>query len=73
MDWQSTIAHIRRKGLSQVQIAAHCACGQATISELERGVNNNPKFKLAQALIALNKASDKEIARIKGQLEAKAA
>jgi hypothetical protein len=55
-------------------MAALCECGQATISELDRGKNKNPSFKLGQALIALDKASDKEIEQLLARLaEPKAA
>ena len=57
MNWQSLIADIQTRGMSQSQIASACDCGQATVSELANGKNTNPSFKLAQALIALHKSA----------------
>lgn len=73
MDWQSIIADIQKRGLSQSQIAAACHCGQATVSDLSSGKTKQPNFVLGQALLALSKASDRAIARLKAPAaEAKA-
>lgn len=64
MNWQQLISDLQARGWSQTQIAAHCECGQATISEIARGKNVNPSFKLGQALIALQK-SRRKVAELK--------
>jgi transcriptional regulator with XRE-family HTH domain len=55
VNWQLLIADLQQRGLSQSQIASACNCGQATISELAKGKNDNPSFRLGQALIALQR------------------
>ncbi|WP_295986399.1 hypothetical protein [uncultured Variovorax sp.] len=72
MDWQSIIADIQKRGLSQSQIAMACHCGQATVSDLSSGKTKQPSFVLGQALITLSKANDRAIARYKAGAEAKA-
>lgn len=72
MTWTQTIAEIQKRGLSQSQIAAACRCGQVTISDLARGKTKQPHFVLGQALMALSKASDEEIAQVAAAGVAKA-
>ncbi|MGJ7529826.1 XRE family transcriptional regulator [Variovorax sp. GB1P17] len=74
MDWQSIIAEIQKRGLSQSQIAAFCRCGQATVSDLANGKTKQPSFVFGQSLLALSKASNRTINRIKAPCaDAKAA
>ena len=63
MDWSKLISSIQKRGLSQMQIAAICGCGQATISDLLKGTTTEPRFTLGQQLIVLSKASDRELKR----------
>lgn len=54
MDWKIVIAEIQEYGrLTQPQIAEKCGCGQATVSELARGVTEQPRHALGEALLAL--------------------
>jgi predicted XRE-type DNA-binding protein len=55
MNWNQLIKDIQDTGFSQVQIATHCGCGQATISELARGITVQPSYAIGQALVALHK------------------
>lgn len=71
MDWQSLIASIQKRGLSQVQIASICGCGQPTISDLSKGHTVEPRFALGQQLIVLSKASDREVRRLLARSESK--
>ncbi len=72
MDWPSLITDIQKRGLSQMQIAAICGCGQATISDLYKGTTAEPRFALGQQLIVLAKASDRELRRLRARAESKA-
>ena len=57
MDWKQLIADIVRDAkLTQPQIAKHCECAQATISDLATGVTENPRYPLGQSLLALHAA-----------------
>ena len=60
-DWSALVTELAEQhGMSQRQIAAHCHCGQTAISELARGVTNDPKHRLGEALRALRDAKRSE-------------
>jgi transcriptional regulator with XRE-family HTH domain len=59
MDWQSLIADLKSRNLTQHDIAAFCKCKQSTVSDLSRGITKRPNFELGQALIALHKSKRK--------------
>jgi predicted XRE-type DNA-binding protein len=61
MNWNQLIKDIQETGLSQVQIATHCNCGQATISELARGVTVQPSYAIGQALVELRKRISRKV------------
>jgi len=64
MTWQKLIADLQQRGFSQAQIAVLCGCGQTTVSDLCKGKTDEPRHKLGQQLISLQKKSDKELRRL---------
>jgi len=57
MNWPTLIADIQRHGkMTQPQIAEHCHCAQATVSDLASGVTANPRYALGAALTELHAA-----------------
>lgn len=54
MNWKTLIAELMAAGLTQPQIAKHCGCSQATVSELASGVTAQPRYPLGAALVALH-------------------
>jgi hypothetical protein len=76
MDWPLLISDLQARGLSLLQTARICGCAQGTLSDLKGGRTKEPAYALGQSLIKLQKASDREIARLLKQsdvAEAKAA
>lgn len=62
-DWSALVTELTEQhGLSQRQIAAHCRCGQPAISELARGLTNDPSHRIGEALRALRDAKRGEAA-----------
>lgn len=53
MDWKSLITELNRLGYTQPQIAALCGCGQATVSDLAKGITKEPRHSLGEALRTL--------------------
>lgn len=64
MDWPPLITGLQRRGLSISQIAKACGAGQATISDLKTARVRDPSFTLGQRLVALSKASDRQLQRM---------
>lgn len=56
MDWKNLITDLCAMGWTQQTIAAHCKCGQTTISELQRGISNEPRYALGAKLKELYRA-----------------
>ncbi|MBT2299234.1 helix-turn-helix domain-containing protein [Variovorax paradoxus] len=73
MSWQSIIADIQKRGLSQAQIATACGCGQATISDLAKGSSKEPRHALGESLLKIKNASDEEIGALRAPTETKVA
>jgi predicted transcriptional regulator len=53
MDWQKIISDLSGFGVTQKDMAAHCGCGQSTISEIGRGVIKNPAYNIGKCLVDL--------------------
>lgn len=60
MNWQDLIGELSQLGYSQPQIAEKCGCGQATVSDLARGITANPSFKIGKGLTDLLKRARRE-------------
>lgn len=54
MDWKELLAELGSHGLRQPQIAARCACSQATISDLACGKTKDPRYTLGESLRSLH-------------------
>ena len=54
MNWQKLISELSAAGVTQKDIAAQCACGQSTISEILRGAIKNPAYSIGKQLIDLH-------------------
>jgi hypothetical protein len=52
--WRLMLAHLKRAGMTQMQIAEHCGCDQSTISALSNGRAEEPRHSLGERLIALH-------------------
>jgi len=63
MQWKTLIAELLDSDLTQQQIAEKCECGQATISDLARGITSEPKFALRQKLMRLHANKKRSKAR----------
>jgi transcriptional regulator with XRE-family HTH domain len=50
MDWKKLLQELKAAGWSQAMIAERCKVGQATVSELARGVTVEPGFTFGDAL-----------------------
>ena len=53
IDWAGVLRAITATGMTQEQIAAHCGCGQTTISDLCRGGTAVPRAGLGLRLLGL--------------------
>lgn len=56
MNWKNIITKLSDAGVTQKEIALHCACGQSTISEISRGEIKNPAYSIGSKLIELYEA-----------------
>ena len=63
MTWKTLISDLQRAGLTQVQIAQICGCGQSAISKLAIGPDRTPSFPVGQALLALHKKTMRRVAK----------
>jgi hypothetical protein len=54
MNWIKLISDLSAAGVTQKDIAAHCACGQSTISEIGRGAIKNPAYSIGKQLIDMH-------------------
>jgi transcriptional regulator with XRE-family HTH domain len=57
MNWNILIRALtnrERGGVTQVELARRCECGQSTISELARGVTSTPNANLGLKLLELH-------------------
>lgn len=55
MDWKLIIADLMNAGVTQVEMASHCDCGQSTISEIYRGEIKNPAWRIGSVLVDLHR------------------
>ncbi len=55
MDWMKLLDELAAAGWSQTRIADRCGVGQATVSDLSRGIAAEPKFGFGDALRHLHK------------------
>jgi transcriptional regulator with XRE-family HTH domain len=65
MDWKLIISELQSAGITQVQIAQICGCGQATVSELRTGLIFRPNYELGTKLLDLRKRNIRKINKAK--------
>ncbi len=53
MQWKTYVHELIASGMTQKQIAAEAACGQATVSDLATGKAHEPRGTLALALLRI--------------------
>ena len=54
MNWKEVIAKaMSRNGLTQMELAGQARCSQSVISDLARGVTQDPRFSVGQKLLEL--------------------
>ncbi|MBL8506024.1 MAG: helix-turn-helix domain-containing protein [Methylobacillus glycogenes] len=56
MNWKKLIQELSEAGVTQVEMAKHCDCGQSTISEISRGLIKNPAYGIGVKLVELHKS-----------------
>lgn len=54
MDWKELLKDLSDAGWTQARIAEQCNVGQATVSELARGITTEPRFSLGDRLKRLH-------------------
>lgn len=59
MDWQAIISELRKRGLTQQQIAERCDCAQSTISDLARGAIKSPSYGIGVSLMKIARRAAK--------------
>lgn len=65
MDWKQLLEDLAEAGWAQTRIAERCGVGQATISELARGVTKEPRYQLGAALHVLHAEVVKGVSPVK--------
>lgn len=63
MEWSRVIEECIAAGETQVTLASAVPCAQSTISDIARGVNTNPGWKVTSALQRLHKKCKRRLAR----------
>jgi hypothetical protein len=53
--WSKVITELRAVGFTQTAIAAHCGCGQPTVSDLAVGRARDPAYSLGEKLLNLHR------------------
>lgn len=64
MDFKTLLQDLKAAGLTQKQVAERCGCSQVTVSDLARGVTNDPSFSIGRCIVALHarKAKRRKVA-----------
>lgn len=55
MNWQNLINFLTSAGMTQMEIASECGSKQATISDIQRGITQDPRSSIGMALLDLAK------------------
>lgn len=55
VDWQRMVLDLVGLGMTCEQIAEHCECARSTISDIRNGATGQPRFDIANALLALHR------------------
>lgn len=55
LNWQQMVLDLVDQGMTCEQIAAQCECARTTISDIRNGATGQPRFDIANALLALHR------------------